>query len=371
MPEIINSDIGLCSAVSGEAPRMTKAHAVSGSLAAIALASLAIVRVVVAAHAADAASPDAAASNKAQIPWIVPDIDKLPDDDWGRTVRYGRDLVNKTASLIGPEVTDPGQRFAGNNLTCQNCHLEAGTKEFGLPFQGVYADFPNYRARSGSVGTIEDRIQGCMVRSMNGKELPPEGPELTAMVAYMKFLSLGHPVGAPPPGRGSAAMAELPRAADPEHGKAVYAQMCAACHGANGQGQRVGSAGDARGYVFPPLWGPDSFNDGAGMARLIVAAGFVHSNMPKGITWQQPVLAVGDAWDVAAFVNSQPRPHKENLEKDFPNRLQKPVDTPYGPYADGFSLAQHELGPFQPIRDAIKKLMAQKATLASPSSAPH
>jgi thiosulfate dehydrogenase len=93
--------------------------------------------------------------------------------------------------------------------------------------------------------------------------------------------------------------------------------------------------------------------------------------MPKGITWQQPVLAVGDAWDVAAFVNSQPRPHKENLEKDFPNRLQKPVDTPYGPYADGFSLAQHELGPFQPIRDAIKKLMAQKATLASPSSAPH
>jgi thiosulfate dehydrogenase len=315
---------------------MTKAHAVCGSLAAIALASLAIVRVVVAAHAADAASPDAAASDKAQIPWIVPDIDKLPDDDWGRTVRYGRDLVNKTASLIGPEVADPGQRFAGNNLTCQNCHLEAGTKEFGLPFQGVYADFPNYRARSGAVGTIEDRIQGCMVRSMNGKELPPDGAELTAMVAYMKFLSLGHPVGAPTPGRGSAAMAELTRAADPEHGKAVYAQMCAACHGANGQGQRVGSVGGARGYVFPPLWGPDSFNDGAGMARLIVAAGFVHSNMPKGITWQQPVLAVGDAWDVAAFVNSHPVRISGTLKRIFLIDCRSPWTHPTAPMLTAF-----------------------------------
>ncbi len=364
----ISASVGPCW---GEAPRMTQAHAVCRSLAAVALAGLAIVCVVAPVQAADATSPDASAPDKAQIPWIVPDVDKLPDDDWGRTVRYGRDLISKTASLIGPEVADQKQRFAGNNLTCQNCHLEAGTKEFGLPFQGVYADFPNYRARSGSVGTIEDRIQGCMVRSMNGKELPPDGAELTAMVAYMKFLSLRHPVGAPTPGRGSAAMAELTRAADPEHGKIVFVQVCAACHGANGQGQRVGSVGDARGYVFPPLWGPDSFNDGAGMARLIVAAGFVHSNMPKGITWQHPMLAVADAWDVAAFVNSQPRPHKANLEKDFPNRLQKPVDTAYGPYADSFSLRQHELGPFQPIRDAIKKLIAQKEMPASPSSAPH
>src|SRR5262249_33937786 len=92
--------------------------------------------------------------------WNAPDIDKLPDDDWGRTVRLGRDLVARTASLIGPEVSDPAHRFAGNNLNCQSCHVQAGTKEFGLPFQGVYADFPNYRARSGAVGTIEDRIQG-------------------------------------------------------------------------------------------------------------------------------------------------------------------------------------------------------------------
>ena len=134
--------------------------------------------------------------------WIIPDADKLPDDGWGKTVKYGRDLVAKTYALIGPEVSDPAHRFSANNLACQSCHLEAGTKQYGLPFQGVYADFPNYRARSGAVGTIEDRIQGCMTRSMNGKQLTPGGPEMTAIVAYMTFLSEGRPVGAPTPGRG-------------------------------------------------------------------------------------------------------------------------------------------------------------------------
>ena len=133
-------------------------------------------------------------------------------------------------------------------------------------------------------------------------------------------------------------------------GDKLYVAHCAACHGDNGQGQRVGNAGDAQGYVIPPLWGPDSFNDGAGMARLGIAANFVHSNMPNGATWQQPAVPDTDAWDVAAFVESQPRPHKAGLDRDFPNRLQKPIDTPYGPYADDFSPVQHRLGPFDSIR---------------------
>jgi thiosulfate dehydrogenase len=309
--------------------------------------------VTVAPLAPSASAPTAGA------PWVVPDIDKLPDDDWGRTVRYGRDLMTKTASLIGPEVADPAHRFAGNNLNCASCHLEAGAKEFGLPYVGAYADFPNYRARSGAVGTIEDRIQGCMTRSMNGKKLPDDSPEMTAMVAYLKFLSTGRPVGAPVVGRGSGRMPELTRAADPARGQALYAQTCAVCHGDHGQGQRAGG-GDAQGYLIPPLWGPDSFNDGAGMARLIDAANFIHSNMPDGATWQTPAVSVEDAWDVAAFIDSQPRPQKAQLDHDFPNRLQKPVDTPYGPYADGFDEAQHRFGPFQPIREAIKALAASK-----------
>ena len=306
------------------------------------------------AHAGEAPAPSSASSAPTEAAWVVPDINKLPDDDWGRTVRYGRDLVTKTTSLIGPEVSDPAHRFAGNNLNCQSCHLDGGVKKYGLPWIGVYADFPNYRARSGAVRTIEDRVQGCMMRSMNGEPLPSGGPEMTAIVAYLKFLSTGRPVGEPTPGRGPGRMQELTRAANPVHGQEVYTHICAHCHGDHGQGHRVGAVGDALGYTVPPVWGPDSFNDGAGMARLINAANFVHNNMPNGTTWREPALSTSDAWDVAAFVNSQPRPHKADLDRDFPNRLEKPVDAPYGPYADGFDPVQHRLGPFEPIREALR-----------------
>lgn len=117
--------------------------------------------------------------------WTVPNVETLRDNDWGRTVRYGRDLITKTYALIGPEVADASHRYSGNSLACESCHLEAGTRKFGLPFQGVYADFPNYRARSGAVGTIEGRINACMTRSMNGRALPLDSPQMTAIVAYL------------------------------------------------------------------------------------------------------------------------------------------------------------------------------------------
>jgi thiosulfate dehydrogenase len=110
------------------------------------------------------------------------------------------------------------------------------------------------------------------------------------------------------------------------------------------------------GYMLPPLWGPDSYNDGAGMARLINFANFIHFNMPHGADYLNPQLSVAQAWDVAAYVLSQPRPKRAGLDKDFPDLLDKPVDAPYGPYADGFSEKQHKYGPFGPIRDAIRKL---------------
>ena len=314
---------------------------------------------------ARASEPPATQAHASTTGWAIPDIDALPDGDWGRTVRYGRDLIAKTASLIGPEVADPRHRFAGNNLNCQNCHLQAGTKEYGLPLIGVYADFPNYRARSGSVGTMEDRIEGCLMLSMNGKPIPQNSPEMTAIIAYLKFLSTGRPVGAPTPGRGSGKMIELSRPADPIHGRLIFAQDCAACHGANGLGQRVGRPGDAKGYLIPPLWGPDSYNDGAGMARLISAANFIHSNMPNGTTWKRPLLSSADAWDVAAYIDSQPRPHKSGLDRDFPKRTQKPVDAAYGPYADNFSVEQHKYGPFAAILAAVKALKASKRAIAN------
>src|SRR5437870_2588761 len=104
--------------------------------------------------------------------WTVPEIGALPNDAHGQQVRRGRDLVTATYAHIGPEVADPAKRFAGNNLACGNCHLQAGTKKFGIPLFGLFGKFPHYNARLGAQMTIEDRLNACMTRSMNGRPLP-------------------------------------------------------------------------------------------------------------------------------------------------------------------------------------------------------
>ncbi len=284
----------------------------------------------------------------------APDISKVGDDAFGRLVKYGQALVTDTANQIGPAAPEPARRFAGNNLTCQSCHLQGGAQPYAMPLIGVWGQFPQYRGREGEVGTLEDRVNGCMERSMNGRALALDSREMKAFLAYMKWLSTGIPDGAKIVGSGTKPVQEPNRAADLRHGAEVYADKCLACHGDNGQGQRV----EAR-YQFPPLWGPDSYNDGAGMARLLNAAAFAKHNMPFGTTFEQPLLTDEEAYDVAGYINSQPRPHKADLDQDFPNRLQKPVDAPYGPYVDGFSEEQHRLGPFAPIRAKLKELATQ------------
>src|SRR5262249_25716629 len=251
--------------------------------------------------------------------------------------------------------------FAGNNLACGNCHLQAGTKKFGIPLFGLFGVFPRYSARLGAEMTIEERLNACMTRSMNGRALPADAPEMQALVAYIKFLSTGLSPGQLLPGMGTGKMPELDRPADPARGAASYANACVACHGPDGAGIRRSLPTTDLGYMMPPLWGNDSFNDGAGMARLITAANFLHFNMPHGVDFLNPQLSPEQAWDIAAYVISQPRPHKAGLDKDFPDLLEKPVDAPYGPYADGFSEQQHKYGPFAPIRAAIAKLKAEKA----------
>ena len=287
-------------------------------------------------------------------PWAAPDPGRLPHGVWKQTVLYGRKLFSETSGVIGPEVRDPAMRYAGNNLSCQNCHLQAGTQQYGMPMIGVFGLFPTYIARENTVRTIEDRIQGCMERSMNGRTLPVDGKEMTALVAYLQFLSSGVPAGKPVEGRGTPALPLLDRAADPAHGAEVYAQRCIVCHRPDGQGVRKGRPGDRKGYLYPPLWGPDSFNDGAGMHRLIASASFIRANMPFGTRYNAPVLSVEEAWDVAAYINSQPRPARANLERDYPDRTRKPVDAPFPPFADGFPLSQHRLGPFRPIMEALE-----------------
>jgi thiosulfate dehydrogenase len=292
--------------------------------------------------------------------WSVPEVGALPDDEHGRLVRRGRDLVTATYAHIGPAVADPAKRYAGNNLACSNCHLNAGTKKFGIPLWGLKDQFPSYSWEAGHEITIEDRLNSCMTRSMNGKPLPNDSPEMKALVAYINFLSTGVQAGEKLSGLGEGKMPFMQRAADPVRGKRIFARTCATCHGPDGLGIPRSRADPAQGYMVPPLWGPDSFNNGAGMGTLITAANFIRFNMPNGTSYDHPRLTQTEAWDVAAYVVSQPRPQRAGLDKDYPDLLRKSVDTPYGPYADGFSEKQHKYGPFGPIQAAIAKLRAQK-----------
>lgn len=287
--------------------------------------------------------------------WQAPDIGKLPDDKYGQVVRLGKALMEETYKHIGPEVKAVDKRYSGNNLACVACHVESGGRKFGNPWVGTFVSFPQYRGREDAISTTEERINGCMERSMNGRKLPLDSVEMKAMLSYLQFLSTGIPVGAKLEGGGTLKLKPLARAADPVAGKQVYAATCLACHGDNGQGVRRGKAGDANGYQFPPVWGSDSYNTGAGMARVTLAAGFIKGNMPSGTTHTNAVLTDEQAFDVAAYINSQPRPVKSGLEADFPARKNKPVDAAFAPYTPSFSAEQHKYGPWQPILEAREK----------------
>jgi thiosulfate dehydrogenase len=290
--------------------------------------------------------------------WTPPQMRAVGDDPFGKLVKYGYALMTDTPNQIGPLVADLAKRYAGNNLTCQNCHLKAGTQPYAMPLTGVWGQFPQYRGREGQIGTLEERINGCMERSMNGHALPLDSVEMKAFLAYAKWLSTGIPAGVKLTGAGAKNVKEPDRAADPVHGAEIYASTCTACHGKDGRGKR---AATGEGYEFPPVAGPDSYNNGAGMTRVLAAAAFVRHNMPFGTTFDTPVLSDADAYDVAAYINSLDRPAAAiDLDKDYPNKMQKPVDAPYGPYVDDLPAGQHKYGPFSPIRAKLRELAAAK-----------
>jgi len=214
----------------------------------------------------------------------------------------------------------------GNELNCTSCHLNAGTVANGSPFVGVSAFFPSYATRAGRVIKLADRINGCFLRSMNGKALPQDSPDLAAMVAYFDWMKGETRPEDKVPGRG---VGKVDTAIKPnvENGKKIYAEQCAVCHGKDGEGLIQ----DGR-YVYPPLWGDKSFNIGAGMARTYTAAAFVKRNMPIGFREHFPLgqggLSDQEAVDVAEYFSHQPRPDFLAKVKDWPND-PKPPDARY------------------------------------------
>lgn len=275
--------------------------------------------------------------------WTAPDPYLAETDAEAKLIAYGRDLIVHTQDYFG---TNGIVRAAAiNGLNCQNCHLDAGSKPFGNNYFAVESTYPQMRARSGALETVPKRVNDCFERSLNGQALDTTSREMKAIVAYMRWLGSGIPKGEKPKGAGLVEVPLLERAADPVNGRSVYAAKCASCHGADGQGMPM--PGSARNY--PPLWGDYSYNEGAGLFRLSRFAGYVKANMPFGASYENPQLTDAEAWDVAAFVNSQPRPKHPYLQADWPKIEKKPYDHPFGPFADSFPEMQHKFGPFGPI----------------------
>ena len=281
--------------------------------------------------------------------WSAPDPAGINDISLRSQVEYGKELIAHTAKYLGPNGM---VQQMSNGMNCQNCHLDAGTRVFGNNYGAVASTYPKFRARSGTTEDMYKRVNDCFERSLNGKALDTASREMQAINAYITFLGTDVQKGEKPNGSGLKELAYLDRAADPEKGKAVYEAKCVTCHMADGVGQRNP---DGVEFLYPPLWGKHSYNDGAGLYRISNFARYVKYNMPQGVTHTNPLLSDEEAWDVAAFVNSQPRPHLK-APKDWPDISKKPVDHPFGPYADPFTEQEHKYGPFKPIVEQTKTI---------------
>jgi thiosulfate dehydrogenase len=244
--------------------------------------------------------------------WTPPADNEIPTDSLGASINRGRALVLHT--------TDSLPDYAPGNISCGNCHLQGGRNPDAAPMAGSHARYPKYLDRTGAVVGLADRVNYCFTRSLAGSRLPVESREMQDILAYIAWLSRGIKLGEGEKLPGAAGIPAIPAmAADGARGAQVYLAKCAACHTPDGVG--VPSARPA----IPALWGPRSYNVGASMARQSKAAAFIWHNMPMGMGKS---LTHQEAHDVAAYINSKPRPDSPGKENDWPAG-GAPSDVPY------------------------------------------
>lgn len=275
----------------------------------------------------------------------APDTSSLKNDDWGQMVKYGARLMSNTAYYLGPE--GKVSKNLKNKMNCINCHLENGTKPFGLNFFNSHKIYPQYRARENKILSMSERVNNCIERPHSGTPLPLDSKEMTAFVSYIKWMGENYN----PEKHQGYALKHIDYkglSADSKRGADVYKKYCETCHMANGEGKM--DEGNTK-YIYPPLWGPMSYQEGSSMHRVLKAASFIKYNMPNLTTdYTKPILTDQEALDVAAFINDgslHPRPKSNN--KLYENISTKPIDFFKGPYNDGFSEIQHAFGPWDEI----------------------
>ncbi|HVY06956.1 MAG TPA: c-type cytochrome [Burkholderiales bacterium] len=239
--------------------------------------------------------------------FVPPPDAAIPAGPYGDLVRYGQSIFEQTSKYAG--------EYSRNGLSCRNCHLDRGRLATSGPMWAAYVHYPEYRKKDGLVNTMQMRIQGCFRYSQNGVVPAADSKEVTALVTYFHWLATGLPTGIKPKAVGYPRLAAPEQKPRPERGARVYAANCALCHGEDGQGRKSGAH-----PAFPPLWGPQSFNWGAGMHQVDMAAAFIKANMPYGAG---NTLSDQDAWDVSAYMNSRPRPQDPRFVDDTEKTREK------------------------------------------------
>ncbi len=257
----------------------------------------------------------------------------LPEGEFGKVVLRGRQIFEDTATYA--------KDYVGNELRCGNCHIDLGRHANSAPLWAAFVAYPAYRAKTHRVESLEERMQGCFQYSMNGKAPPLGDPVLVSLSTYANWLARGERVDPNLPGRGYPRLPKPALSPDFARGARVYEAKCALCHGADGAGQA-----DHRGVpAFPALWGPHSFNWGAGMGSVTLAAGFIKANMPYG---EGGSLTDQEAWDVAWFVDSHERPQDPRFTgsvADTRAKFHDGADWTYGTEVNGHLLGSDSVPP--------------------------
>ncbi len=286
----------------------------------------------------------------------TPDTSELKNDEWGSMVKYGARLIRNTSYYIGPEgIVSKNLR---NKMNCTNCHLNTGTKGYGLNFFDSHRTYPQFRARENKILSMSERVNNCIERPHNGVPLALDSKEMVAIVSYIKWLGEGYDPKIHQ-GYGLKPLEYKGLQADPGRGEKVYLKHCKSCHQENGEGLMDAENST---YTYPPLWGDKSYQEGSSMHRVLKAAGFIKYNMPNAsASADKPVLSDQEALDVAAYINDgriHPRPKAK--QPDYENLKHKPLDYFKGPYLDSFPALQHAFGPWDEIERAM--LEREKST---------
>jgi cytochrome c len=286
-------------------------------------------------------------------PFVLPTLDELPLGAVGERVRYGMALLQRSSELLGPRQPDAALRHSRNDLNCVSCHQAGpsglpGSKPFGLPLVNVRNDYPKLDPKTMKVTSIEMRIAGML--GPGATPIKADSREMQAMVAYIDWLGSKIPPGRAMAGTGlDEAIAMPARAADVARGGTLYAAKCSVCHGAQGLGLKNGGFERGMGYQFPPIAGDDAYDDGGHMYMVPLLTRFLRSNMPLGASADQPLLSVDDAYDIAAFVNTDlPRKHSTTRPALYPDPRFRAIGfaIPENFPGDDAAYRKAGLGPF-------------------------